>query len=291
MHRQVQGLFYLQLFALGGMLLAGSGCSFVKVPQGWVFSTGWCLEFHRMPFYVCSERPCQTVCDAPCEATCNTPCSSTCNSTCNTPNNAGRAAPANEADQPNLAPQQVAPAPSLQKIEGDKPETDKPTACNSPGCNSPGFLSLLNRHGRLGVCATCGKLGRINSKEPQPADQSTMPVVAKFHPVPAAPVFCPQPNSTKPVDYQTPAAKTKSSPVKKGTVPAKPNINIPSKPAQEVIPPPPPSVQNLRTERAPREFELPPEPPDWVFTNPEKRTPPATETQSQRKPSDPPVQR
>ena len=178
MHRDVRGHFIIYLVALGTMLLAGGGCSFVKVPQGWALSTGWSLEFHRMPFNVSCEKPCPATCATGCDATCKTNC-----------------AGARETGQPTAAPEPVEPAPTLRKVEdGELP----------PGTDSSGLKDLLKRRGRLGVCATCGKLGRFK-EPPQPAEQSTMPVIAKFHPVPAAPVFCPRPpevDATKPVDFR-----------------------------------------------------------------------------------------
>jgi hypothetical protein len=219
------------------MLLAGSGCSFVKVPQGWMLSTGWSLEFHRMPFNVSCEKPC----DRSCSAACEPGCAPGCNSNATAPTESG---------QPTLAPP-IEPAPTLHKVEEDSPAT-----------NEPGTMNLLKRRGRLGICATCGKLGRF--KEPQPAEASTMPVIAKFHPVPAAPVFCQQSGSAQIVEFQSPASKT--APHKKpATNPAPKNVAPPA----EVIPPPPPSAQHSKSERAPRELDVPPEPPDWVFMVPD----------------------
>ncbi len=252
MHRDVRGIFFLYLVAIGGFLLAGGGCSFVKMPQGWIFRTGWSLEFHRMPFNVSCEKPCALGCEPNCNGEC--------------------ANPPKESGQPTAAPQPIEPAPTLHKVE----EGELPTANDSSG-----LMNLLKRRGRLGICATCGKLGRF--KEPHPAEQATMPVIAKFHPVPAAPVFCPLPNmATTTVDFQSLAGKKKPSTMKKTPPPPQPGITSPPAPQPEVIPPPPPSVRNSKTERAPRELDLPPEPPDWVFLAPEN----STEVQSQsNKPS------
>jgi hypothetical protein len=238
MHRDVRGRFLLWLVAVGMLLTTGGGCSFVKVPQGWMLSTGWSLEFHRMPFNVSCEKPCDRSCAAACEPGC-------------TPNGASNAATPNESGQPTLAPP-IEPAPMLRKVEEGEP----------PAANESGMMNLLKRRGRLGICATCGKLGRFS--EPQPAEPSTMPVIAKFHPVPAAPVFCPQPNSAQIVEFQSPASKT--APLKKPAAGSAPKSVAP--PA-EVIPPPPPSIQHSKSERAPRELDIPPEPPDWVFMTPD----------------------
>jgi hypothetical protein len=108
-----------------------------------------------------------------------------------------------------------------------------------------------------------------------------MPVVAKFHPVPTAPVFCPQPNPTKPAGFESPVEKKKTSsnkpvPLKKATLPPKPQKVPPPSSKPEEIPPPPPTSPSSKAEKAPREFELPAEPPEWVFTNAEaKPEPPA----------------
>lgn len=239
MHRDVRGRFLLCLVTVGGLLATGGGCSFIKVPQGWMFSTGWSLEFHRMPFNVSCEKPCERASSPACEPGCNPNCNS----------NAGAA---NESGQPTLAPP-VEPAPTLHKVEEE----------GSPTANESGMMNLLKRRGRLGICSTCGKLGRFG--EPQPAEASTMPVIAKFHPVPAAPVFCPQPNSAQIVEFQSPASKTATH-KKPAAAPAPKNVAPPA----EAIPPPPPSAQHSKLERAPRELDVPPEPPDWVFMAPDK---------------------
>jgi hypothetical protein len=251
MHRDVRGHFYIYLLVIGGLLLPGGGCSFVKMPQGWVLNTGWSLEFHRMPFNVSCEKPCAAVCEPGCAPNCNPECAN----------------PPKETSQPTVAPQRVEPAPTLHKVEdGEPPEANE----------SSGLMNLLKRRGRLGVCSTCGKLGHF--QEPQPAEAATMPVIPKFHPVPAAPVFCPQSNATKPVDFQSPASKKKTSPTKKSPPPPPQPGKIPPPATQpEVIPSPPPSVHTNKPEHAPRELEIPPEPPDWVFLAPEN----ATEVQSQ----------
>jgi hypothetical protein len=253
MHRDIRGYFYISLIAIGGLLLAGTGCSFVKVRQGWVLSSGWSLEFHRSPFSASCEKQCAAICETGGNSVGNADCAN----------------PPQEISRPSTVPEPAEPAPTLHKVEaGDLPEANE----------SSSLMNLLKRRGRLGVCATCGKLGRF--KEPQPAEPSTIPVTAKFHPVPAAPVFCPQPNavtSTKAVDYQTPAEKKKSSPSKKPPLPPQPGNTTPL----EVIPPPPPSVRHNKSEQAPRELSDPPEPPDWVFTAPENRTEKEMEAQSQ----------
>jgi hypothetical protein len=243
MHREVRGSFYLYLLAIGALMLSGSGCSFVKMPQGWVLNTGWSLEFHRMPFNVSCERPCAPACEPGCNANCGTECDN----------------PSRESGQPTVAPQQVEPAPTLHKVEeGSLPEKG----------DSAGLTNVLKRRGRLGICSTCGKMGRFK-EPPKPAEPATTPVMAKFHPVPAGPVFCPRPLTTTPVAFQSPPGQKKSAPKK---------IPQPSQP--EVIPPPPPAAQINRLEQAPRELDVPTEPPDWVFAAPENGTEGQSQSQS-----------
>jgi hypothetical protein len=257
MHRDVRGMFHVYLLAIGTMLLAGSGCSFVKVPQGWVLSTGWSLEFHRMPFNVSREKPCETACETGCNPTCTSDC----------------VQPSKESGNPTVAPTPIEPAPSLHKIEeGALPQ----------GSESSGFMNLLKRRGRLGVCTTCGKLGRF--KEPQPAEPATMPIIAKFHPVPAAPVFCPQPNAlvANPTEFHRPSGNNQpAAPSRKIPLPPLPGRIPPPTPQMEVIPPPPPSIGVSKSEREPRELDVPPEPPEWIFSAPEKRSDHLSEAQSQ----------
>jgi hypothetical protein len=238
MHRELRGHFYLSLLALCA-LFACSGCSFVKVPNGWMLNTGWSLEFHRLPFNAAGEKTCAAGCDTACNATCNSD-------------------GANAASETSCPTESVESAATLHKVEGEFSNEGESSA----------FANLLKRRGRLGVCATCGKLGRF--KEPQPAVASTMPVIAKFHPVPTAPVFCPQPNLTRAADFQTPTGNKKPLLSKK----------IPLPPRPEVIPPPPASAEGVKAERAPRELDVPPEPPDWAFTTPENQPDPMSEAQS-----------
>ncbi|MCC6123961.1 MAG: hypothetical protein IT426_03290 [Pirellulales bacterium] len=239
------------------MLLAGSGCSFVKVPQGWILDTGWSLEFHRMPFNVSREKPRETTCETGCNPTCNADCAN----------------PSHESGTPTVAPAPIEPAPCLHIIEeGALPQAGE----------SSGLMNLLKRRGRLGVCATCGKLGRF--KEPRPAEPATMPMIAKFHPVPAAPVFCPHPNTiaANPAEFHLPAGnKQPAAPNGKIPLPPQPGRILPPMPQMEIIPPPPPSVGFDKLEREPRELDVPPEPPDWIFSAPENRPDKVIEAQSQ----------
>lgn len=256
MHREVRGSFYLCFLSIAGLLLCGSGCSFVKMPQGWVLSTGWSLEFHRMPFNVSCDRPCA----AACEPGCTPSCAPNCDTECGNPPKA--------SDQPTLAPEKVEPAPTLRKVEeGEVPEKGE----------SAGLMNLMKRRGRLGICATCGKMGRFQ-EPPKPAETSTMPVIAKFHPVPAAPVFCQHPVTTTPASLQMPTDQNKAGVNKRAPLPSKSGKKNPFSPEPEVIPPPPPSSQINRSDLAPRELDVPPEPPDWVFMGQEN----GTEVQSQK---------
>jgi hypothetical protein len=245
-----------RFLAIAAMLLASSGCSFVKVPQGWVLNTGWSLEFHRMPFHASCDRSCTVACESGCNPNCN----------------GEGACPANESGHPIAAPQSIEPAPSLRHAEREAmPEANE----------SSGLFNLLRRRGRLGVCSTCGKLGRF--KEPQPAEPATMPVIAKFHPVPAAPVFCPPGSvvaTANAVEYQSPASKSKPAQKRQTPPPPQPgNLALPPEP--EVLPPPPPAVSREKADRMPRELDVPPEPPDWVFAGSENQLEKAKESQSQ----------
>jgi hypothetical protein len=122
-------------------------------------------------------------------------------------------------------------------------------------------------------------------KQPQPAISSSMPVVAKFHPVPYAPVFCPQTPKTltaKPVNYQVPA-NPQRMPAKKSPRAMQPSKIRAVTPLPEAVPAPPSAemLNKTKKELAPRELELPPEPPEWVFTATEKNSPKAGEEKKQ----------
>lgn len=274
MHRESRGILYLYVLAIGGMLIAGSGCSFVKIPQGWIMRTGWSLEFHRMPFYAGCADTCEPTCDAP--PTCNVQPSCNINSR---PGCKTTVAPGCNSNAPKVQNQPSAPTKPARAPEPTlAPEKN---VCKCPReCDSP-LMDLLQRKGRLGICETCGKITRMQDTSVQPAVQATMPVVAKFHPVPTAPAFCPQPNPTKPVGFESPVDKKKAvphnntnkpAPVKKTPPAPKPQPQLqkakvsPFKP-EEVPPPPAPMESSKSSEKTPREFELPAEPPEWVFTN------------------------
>jgi hypothetical protein len=231
----------------------------MKVPQGWIFNTGWSLEFHRMPFVY--DKSCDAACTTECEPSCNASCDVSCTKT---PPPVDCARSPKESSQPIVAPPLIEPAPTLQKVE----EKDLP-----PANESSFLMNIFKRRGRLGVCATCSNLGRFNDAEPQPAIEATTPVIAKFHPVPAAPVFCPEQKSgihaVKPADFEISDKKKTSSSIKPESSSRTSKKSSPELP-METIPAPPPAPKLNKAEREPRELDVPPEPPDWVFTTPAK---------------------
>jgi hypothetical protein len=232
MHRELRGVTFLAMTA--ALALTG-GCSFSKVPQGWMLSSGWSLEFHRQPCGASTAASAHQCEIAP--------------------------AASESTDSPHSDPAltEPAPAPVLHKADdGPVAESDR-----------AGVAGLLKRRGRLGICESCGKLGRF--ADPSPPPTPTAPVIAKFHPVPAAPAFCPQ-GSARAVAFDT--APSQKSPSSSGVAPGSrqknkatprtptPEFAPPVLPQPEVIPPPPANARATE----PRELDAPPEPPDWVFT-------------------------
>ena len=147
--------------------------------------------------------------------------------------------------------------------------------------NSP-FARLLERRGRLGLCASCGRLGRFG--EPAGAEQVQAPVIARLHPVPTQPVFCPREESlqlaaSKPSVQERVKEQGSASSAKKSQ---------PKTPLHEEIPAPPVVSDEAkpRTE-IPRQLDVPREPTSWIFTSPEKKSTPVIESQLPPRPSEP----
>ena len=96
--------------------------------------------------------------------------------------------------------------------------------------NSP-FAKLMERRGRLGLCANCGRLARFN--EAGAGEKPPQPVIARFVPVPTWPVFCPREETMQPVSYQQ-ASKPKEQRSLASEKKSPPKAPLPGE-----IPPPP----------------------------------------------------
>lgn len=174
------------IIATGAGLLSGAGCSWHRTSQGWILKSSWSLEFTRKGSFCDSAAMCGDGCE-----------------TCN-------------VEKPFCT--------SAGNTESNVLYESSPTLLQQLG-NSP-FARLLARRGRLGICASCGRLGRFN--EPIAGETASPPIQAKFHPVPTQPVFCPRDETTQKANFQAPLKEIEqdSSPTKA--------------PSLEDIPPPPP---------------------------------------------------
>jgi hypothetical protein len=218
---------WVLIITTGVLLLSGGGCSWCKTRQGWVLQSGWSLEFQRMPFFCGRASECTEGC----------------------------------AVQTPREPDCV----SKSDKDGEVLKHANPQQVEKLG-SSP-FAKLMEKRGRLGICAGCGQMGRF--KEPGVKEQAPpAPVIAKFVPVPSQPVFCPREETMQPVAYQQ-AAKQKervaSAPKKKSP---------PKAPLPEEIPAPPVASNIEKTvAAAPRQLNIPPEPTSWIFSPPPESKP------------------
>lgn len=141
------------------------------------------------------------------------------------------------------------------------------------------FARLMERRGRLGLCAGCGRMARF--KEPV-VEEETPSVMAKFHPVPAQPVFSPRMETMHPASYAP-------APIEKKRESSAPSKKSQSKaPMPEVIPPPPPVFDPDRSAMVvPRQLDVPREPSSWIFSPPpETKSAPLVEAKLPPPPSE-----
>jgi hypothetical protein len=146
------------------------------------------------------------------------------------------------------------------------------------------FARLLERRGRLGICASCGRLGRF--QESGAGKTASEPVIAKLHPLPTQPVFCPRIDTVQPTSFDT------NSPEKKASSLAPPKRSSPKEPPPELIPPPPPTLKGEKSAAVPRKMEVAPEPSSWLFSSASDKKPdPVIEAQLPPRPSEPATKR
>ncbi|MGD0516763.1 MAG: hypothetical protein ABSA26_04440 [Thermoguttaceae bacterium] len=226
MLRRIWGIWGM-IIPLGAILISGWGCSWHRTEQGWMLrQSKWTLEYKRA---ACS-------CNAAAE------CAEGC------------------AVQLPKEPECTSDSDEEGGIlnEADPKQLEK--------LNSSPFAKLLARRGRLGVCASCGHLGRF--KEPEKGEQAQAPVIARFVPVPTQPVFCPRDENMQPVSYEKapiPKERESSSPIKKPQ---------PKAPLPEVIPPPPiTSDMDKSGEAVPRRLDTARETSSWIFSSPGEKKP------------------
>jgi hypothetical protein len=233
------------------LLLSGGGCSWCPTGHGWLLQSGWSLEFKRIPF--CTRTPVcveECVIEAPKDRSCEPVCE-------NSGENNGEVI--NEANPPII----------------------KRENCSL-------FARMLGRGCRSSICAGCG---RSSDRYPEARTKEAMeqqPVIARLHPVPTQPVFCPREETTQPASYD-PALKQKVKDQATST-PAKKIQSRPKAPLPEEIPPPPvDSELEKSAATAPRQLDIPPEPQSWVFSPPvadTKKSEPLVEAQLQPGPSE-----
>jgi len=228
------------IIAIVPLLLSGGGCSWHRTGQGWILQSGWSLEFKRMPFSCCRATECTENC-----AVC--------------------------ADkEPGCS----------SPIDGETAILHKGNPKDLEKLNNSPLARLLERHGRLGICASCGHLARF--KEPEAAEQTPPQVIAKFHPVPTQPVFCPRDETLQTAPYNSISQQKQretSTPPKK----------LQSKASMPVDIPAPPVVSDIdkSTETVPRQLDVTREPSSWIFSpSPETKAAPLTEAQLPPPPSE-----
>jgi hypothetical protein len=126
------------------------------------------------------------------------------------------------------------------------------------------WLHLLQRRGRLGICANCKKMTRLGASAPPPT-AGDIPVNAKFNPVPTQPVFTAREfplgagnHKVVPGDQQSPGPPLPSSP------------SLPSEPPEEI--PAPPSTERNEGDTS-SQHETSREQSSWVFSKPPEQRP------------------
>jgi hypothetical protein len=128
------------------------------------------------------------------------------------------------------------------------------------------FAKQMERRGRLGICANCGRLARF--KEPGAGEKPPEPVIARFVPVPTQPVFCPREETVQPVSYE------RASKPKEQTSFASAKKSPPKAPLPEEIPPPPIASDVDKSGAAvPKQLSAAQEQTSWIFSPPPEKKP------------------
>jgi hypothetical protein len=134
--------------------------------------------------------------------------------------------------------------------------------------NSP-FARLMERRGRLGICACCGRLGRFEGTDS--IERPPQQVIARLFPVPTQPVFSPRDETMQSVCYEPDVRKKKQEPAEQK------NKSQPKAPMPEEIPAPPvASAPDKSAAAAPRQLDqldLQRETSTWIFTKPPETKP------------------
>ncbi len=221
------------IIALVTLLFIGGGCSWHRTGMGWTVQSGWSLEFRRNPCSCGMAGQCTEQCAA-----------------------------------------QIPPGPNCagaSDTESEVINTDNPKFLEKPS-NSP-FARLLERHGRLGLCASCGRLTRFPGSGAE--EQAIQPVIAKLHPVPTQPVFCPRQEAMQPASND-PGASQKAVETAASLKKPRPKATRP----KEIPAPPGESEVDSSAAAVPRQLNVPREPWSWIFsTSPEKKAEPVVEAQ------------
>jgi hypothetical protein len=134
---------------VGSTFVLAGGCSVNRTPRGWVVRSGYTMEYS--PPFRCAFHG---------------PASGKCN-------------PANMA---NMDENSAVGEPSGEALSSDSADKLIGNSENSP------WLRLLQRRGRLGICANCKKMMHMGGSAPPPT-AGAVTVNAKFNPVPTQPVF------------------------------------------------------------------------------------------------------
>jgi hypothetical protein len=242
-HRRKWGIWYF-IIILGTVLPGGAGCACHRTGQGWlVRSSRWSLEINRTQ---CPDGA--QVCNKEqSESTAKEP--PVCKS---------------GGDEESIVLNEANPQ-QLEKLN-----------------NSP-FAKLLEHRGRLGICASCGRLGRFNGSPSEAEQKPPQPVIARFVPVPTEPVFCPRQETLQPVSYEQVSKTTEQT----SLVSAKKTQPIAIMPEE---PPLPPISFNVAKSSAvilkqksapvakssavvPKQISAPQEQTSWIFSPPPEKKP------------------
>jgi hypothetical protein len=229
------------IITIGLLLLGSGGCSFCRTGHGWFLQSGWSLEFNRIPFCRGTATECTEGCST------QIPKEPDCGST--------------------------------GKVEGEVLHNANPKTLEK--LNISPFAKLMERRGRLGICASCGKMARF--KEPGAKEQAPpAPVIARFVPIPTQPVFCPREENLQPTSYNPPPKP------KEREASLQSKLSPPKAPLPDEIPSPPViSETDKSAAAAPRHLNDPSEPSSWIFSpTSEKKPDQLSEAQLPPRPSE-----
>jgi hypothetical protein len=121
------------------------------------------------------------------------------------------------------------------------------------------WLRMLQRRGRLGICANCKRLIRLQDPVSPPA-AANAPIVPKFHPVPTQPVFTPREIPTEKPNLRVVPDNKRFPNLSNPS-----QLSIPSS-APEEIPPPPIPMKGEKSAISQDKIGTSQEESNWIFS-------------------------